>query len=82
MRRGIHREQLLWRQKCECGNADRRVEPSAFPANFIFRRVCVWDKANSSGLLTQAELADDFAIPIGVVRLEIVKQAAALADQH
>src|SRR5271163_4970669 len=33
-------------------------------------------------LLAYAELADDFAISVGVVRLEVVKQAAALAHQH
>src|SRR5271165_6444567 len=36
----------------------------------------------SSRLLAYAELADDFAIAVGVVRLEVVKQAAALAHQH
>src|SRR5271165_3101696 len=36
----------------------------------------------SSRLLAYAELADDFAIAVGVVRLEVVKQAAAFAHQH
>src|SRR5579875_1984260 len=81
--RGIsHRVQLLKRQKCSKGKFKLAREPNSFPARIIFRRVCVWDNANSSGLFAQTELADDFAIPIGVVRLEIVKQATALADQH
>src|ERR1700752_1245123 len=33
-------------------------------------------------LLADAQLTDDFAIPVGVVGLEIVEQAAALAYQH
>jgi hypothetical protein len=33
-------------------------------------------------LLAYTKLADDFAIAVGVVRFEVVKQAAALAHQH
>jgi hypothetical protein len=48
---------------------------------FDFRRVCVGDKGVFR-LLAYAQLADDFAVPVGVVGLEVVKQAAALAHQH
>ena len=34
------------------------------------------------GLLADAELADDGLITLGIVFLEVVEQAAALADQH
>jgi hypothetical protein len=33
-------------------------------------------------LLADAELADDAFIPLGIVFLQIIQQAAALADQH
>ena len=48
---------------------------------FDFRRACVGDKG-IFGLLADAQLTDDVPIAIGVVRLEVVKQAAALAHQH
>jgi len=40
------------------------------------------EKNPGQELLTNPELADHGFIPLGIVFLEVVKQAAALADQH
>jgi hypothetical protein len=33
-------------------------------------------------LLADAQLADDFAVAVRIVRLEVVQQAATFADEH
>ncbi len=46
------------------------------------RRVRVGDKGLSLRLLADAQLADDVAVAVRIVRLEIIEQATALADEH
>jgi hypothetical protein len=41
-----------------------------------------WNLKRLPGLLTDAEFADDSLVALGIVFLEVVEQATALADQH
>src|ERR1700679_1897205 len=49
------------------------AEPSARAQGF---------RSKPAILLADAQLADDFAIAVGVVLLQVIEQAAALAHQH
>jgi len=59
-----------------------------FPQNGLLPSFCAVDlrflgsKKLRACLLAQAELLDDILIAIGIVFLEVVEQAATLADHH
>src|SRR5580704_7215083 len=63
---------------------DGRLSESASPPPSVLSRVSRRERVGNRprGLLANAQFADHGPVPLRIVRLQIVQQAAALAHQH